>query len=125
MDPERIEELFSPVGPIFVKRMFGGHGIYAGDLFIAIETGGEIYLKVDAETQPLFEAAGSSPFAYTRANAQKPIVMSYWRLAETAYEDADEFRRWILLASDAARRVKASKARLKRKGSIPQIEASK
>ncbi|HEU4518341.1 MAG TPA: TfoX/Sxy family protein, partial [Microvirga sp.] len=44
--------------------MFGGQGIYAGDLMFALEVGGEIFLKVDDGSRAAFEAAGSRPFVY-------------------------------------------------------------
>ena len=47
MDPEAICDLFVALGPVRTRRMFGGHGIYAGDLMFALETGGELYLKAD------------------------------------------------------------------------------
>lgn len=107
MNRKRIEEIFSPARRVVVKPMFGGHGIYADGLFLAIETGGEIYLKVDALTRPLFLSANSAPFVYTRGKSQKPITMSYWRLVATAYEDPDELNRWVFLALDAAHRARS------------------
>ena len=32
-------ELLSPAGAVRAKRMFGGHGLYVDDLFVAIVTG--------------------------------------------------------------------------------------
>ena len=32
MDAEGLKELFAPFGPVAVKRMFGGHGVYADGL---------------------------------------------------------------------------------------------
>lgn len=109
MDRERIEELFSPFGPVAVKRMFGGHGIYVDALIFAIEADGEIYLKVDELTIPRFAEAGSEPFVYS--GKSKPVAMSYWRLPDEALEDEDELRRWFGLALEAARRAGATKAR--------------
>lgn len=105
MNRERIEELFAPFGPVAVKRMFGGHGIYADGFFFALEAGGEIFLKADAKTRAMFEAAGSSPFVYQ--GKSKPVAMSYWRLPDEALEDEDELRRWAGLALEAARRKPA------------------
>jgi DNA transformation protein len=51
------------------KRMFGGAGVYAEGLCFAIEQDGEVFLKVDAQSEPTFSAVGSSPFVYmARAN---------------------------------------------------------
>jgi len=107
MDRERIEELFAPFGAVAVKRMFGGCGVYADGVFFALEADGEIYLKADAETKAVFEAAGSRPFVYQ--GGKKLVTMSYWRLPDEAFEDEDELRRWARLALDAARRAQVAK----------------
>lgn len=109
MDRERIEELFAPFGRVAVKRMFGGHGIYADGMFFALEAGGEFFLKADAQTTGLFEGAGSRPFVYRGKN--KPVAMSYWRLPDEALEEEGELRRWAGLALEAARRAAAGKAK--------------
>jgi DNA transformation protein len=88
MDRARIEELFAPFVAVSVKRMFGGHGVYADGLFFAIEAGGEIYLKADRHSAARFEEAGSRPFVYQ--GKDRPIAISYWSLPDQALEDADE-----------------------------------
>lgn len=112
MDAEGIRELFASVLPVRVRRMFGGHGIYDGDTMFALEQGGEVYLKADAESENRFVAAGSSPFVYSRG--AKPFQMSYWRLPEAALDDEDALREWTLLALAAARRGASP---LRRRGS--------
>lgn len=103
MDQARIEELFAPFAAVSVKRMFGGHGVYADGLFFAIEADGEIYLKADRHTAPRFQEAGSRPFIYQGKN--RPIAISYWRLPDQALEDADELVFWAKSALEAALRA--------------------
>ncbi|KAF0134709.1 MAG: TfoX domain-containing protein [Methylocystaceae bacterium] len=102
MDRARIEELFAPFAAVSVKRMFGGHGVYADGLFFAIEAGGEIYLKADQHSAARFEEAGSRPFIYQ--GKDRPITISYWSLPDQTLEDADELVRWAKLAVEAALR---------------------
>ena len=109
MDAEGLKALFEPFGAVTVKRMFGGHGVYADDLCFAIEADGEVYLKCDADNEASFAAAGSAPFTYMARG--KPMKMAYWRLVETAYDDPDELRHWARLGLNAARRAAAGKAR--------------
>lgn len=109
MDSEGLKALFEPFGAVSVRRMFGGHGVYADDLCFAIETRGEVYLKVDSDNEALFVAAGSSPFTYEMKG--KPKQMAYWRLVEAAYDEPDELTRWARLGLEAARRAAAAKAR--------------
>ena len=40
-------EQLDPFGPIASKRMFGGVGLYAGDLFFPLIAGEVLYLKAD------------------------------------------------------------------------------
>jgi DNA transformation protein len=103
MDPARIEELFAPFAAVSVKRMFGGHGVYADGLFFAIEAGGEIYLKADRQSAARFQEAGSRPFVYQ--GKDRPITVSYWSLPDEALEDTDELVRWATFAVEAARRA--------------------
>ena len=109
MDPESLQDLFEDIGPIRVRRMFGGGGLYCGELIFGIVAGGEIYLKADEVSRPAFEAAGSRPFTYSRAG-KKPVAMSYWRLPDSAVDDPTEACRWARMALDASLRASASKA---------------
>ena len=108
MDAEGLKALFEPVGAVAVKRMFGGHGVYADGLCFAIQSQGEVYLKTDAESEKVYADAGSAPFVYVARG--KPMATSYWRLVASAYDDSDELKRWSALAIEAARRVAAAKA---------------
>jgi DNA transformation protein len=111
MDAQGLKTLFEPFALVSVKRMFGGHGVYAGGLCFAIESDGEVFLKADAESQPDFAAAGSSPFIYNARGKAMPT--SFWRLPPAAYEDAAELSRWAVLGLEAARRA-AAKAKPKK-----------
>jgi DNA transformation protein and related proteins len=103
MDADAIADLFSPVGRVGLRRMFGGHGVYLQDRIFAIESDGMVWLKVDATNQPLFEARGARPFTHVRRDGSV-ATMSYWSLPETAYDDAEELRVLTLSALDAAAR---------------------
>ena len=113
MDAEALEELFAPFGAVTVKRMFGGHGIWADGLCFAIQGEGEVYLKVDDVSKAEFVAAGSKPFVYDAKG--KEMTMAYWRLVAGAYDDEDELKRWAGLGLAAARRAALAKAKPKTK----------
>jgi DNA transformation protein len=66
-DPEFIAyclELLAPAGVARARRMFGGHGLYVDDLFVAIVVADRLYLKTDASSRPAFADAGCEPFVY-------------------------------------------------------------
>jgi DNA transformation protein len=107
MDAAGLKALFEPFALVSVKRMFGGHGVYAEGLCFAIESDGEVFQKADAESQPDFAAVGSSPFIYNARGKAMPT--SFWRLPPAAYEDAAELSRWAVLGLEAARRAAKAK----------------
>jgi DNA transformation protein len=107
MDADSIRDLFAALGPVRVRKMFGGQGIYRDDLMFGLEAGGELFLKADAETAGAFEEAGSRQFAYAKDG--KATAMSYWRLPDAALDDPDEAARWGGLAVEAARRAAAGR----------------
>ncbi|MBZ6074943.1 TfoX/Sxy family protein [Microvirga puerhi] len=113
MDAEAISDVFRALGPIRIRRMFGGQGIYRGEVMFALEAGGELYLKTDVETVPVFQELNSRPFTYESRDG-RTTVMSYWLMPESAMEDEDEAQRLGSLALEAAYRTRAAKPARKR-----------
>jgi len=113
-DPETIRELFSAFGPVSVRRMFSGAGIFADGVMFGLVIRGEIFLKVDDETRPAFEAERSKPFVYQRAKG-RAVSLSYWRLPDRLLDDADDLARFARAALAAAQRAAMKKSR-KRSG---------
>ncbi|MBE7367887.1 TfoX/Sxy family protein [Ramlibacter pallidus] len=98
-------ELLSALGPVRVRRMFGGHGIYVDDLFIAIVVGETLYLKADDQSLPRFEAAGCQPFSFT---AKGRTMTTHYRAAPVDAMDSPALMRpWATLAIEAALRARA------------------
>jgi DNA transformation protein len=100
-----IAGLFATFGPVAVRRMFGGAGIYSDDVMFALVSDGVIYLKADEHTRPSFAAEGLGPFTYGKA--EKRVVMSYWRMPDRLYDDPEELARWAAEALAVARRRQA------------------
>ncbi len=126
MHADRIKEIFAPFGEVAVKRMFGGAGVYRDGLCFAIESDGEIYIKVDDANRDAFRAAGSKPFAYSMKGELRE--MGYWRLVDAAHDDPSELRRWAGLGFAAAERAaekKAKGARLREPKSVSAASKAK
>jgi DNA transformation protein len=121
VDREGLEELFAPFAVVSVRRMFSGHGVYFDGLCFALSIGGEVYLKVDAETQTEFAAVDSRPFVY--AARGREVQVGYWLLPPAAFDDEDELRRWASLAFAAARRAADGKTP-EGKQSVGQVDAA-
>jgi DNA transformation protein and related proteins len=101
-------ELLAPLGPVRARAMFGGHGIYVDDLFVALIVFDRLYLKVDAVSQPRFEAAGCEPFVYD--GKDKPITVSYWTMPPDAMESPAIAGPWAKWALEAALRARSAKS---------------
>lgn len=104
MDNAAIEDMFSALGPVSIRRMFGGKGIYHHGVIIALDLFDEILLKADAETVPKFEEAGARQWTYQR-EGKKPVAMPYWSVPENAFDDPDEMAKWVTLAYEAGFRT--------------------
>lgn len=106
-------ELLQPLGAARAKRMFGGHGLYVGDLMVGLIAQEQLYLKTDAQTLPQWQAAGGRPFVYEsrRDGTVKTTAMSYWTPPEAAIESPALMRPWARLALEAALRAQAAKPR--------------
>lgn len=105
MERAEIEELFAGLGPVTIRRMFGGKGVYHQGLIFALEMrDGLMLLKGDAETAPELEAAGARRWTYARPG-KAPVAMPYWSVPEAAFDDPDEMTRWARLAFGAALRA--------------------
>lgn len=83
------------------RRMFGGVGIYSGDLFFALISQDTLYFKVDDSNRPRYESAGAAPFRpYGDERG-----MSYYSVPSEVLEDVDALAEWAAEALDVARRA--------------------
>jgi DNA transformation protein len=105
VEPDNIVELFAGFGPVVVRRMFGGLGIYADGTMFALAYDGVLYLKADCDNAAAFEREGQEQFTYTAKNGKR-AAMSYWRLPDRLYDDPDELAGWARESLAAARRSK-------------------
>lgn len=101
-------ELLAPLGAVRGKRMFGGHGLYVDEVFIAIIVGEDLYLKTDDANRPAFEAAGCRPFEFQTAEGKK-VALSYWSAPAEAMDSPVQMLPWARQALASALRARASK----------------
>lgn len=92
--------------PVRSRGMFGGVGLYAGELFFAVLDDDRLYFKVDDATRPRYVAAGTSAF-----NPMGSPMNGYWRVPDGVLEDADELARWAAEAIEVARRARPARRR--------------
>jgi DNA transformation protein len=113
-DPEHIQELFAAFGPVSVRRMFGGAGIYADGVMFALVAGEAIYLKADPDGTEAFERERCGPFTYATKDGSRQIT-SYWQMPDRLYDDPDELAEWARRALAVAREKQAQTGSRRRK----------
>jgi DNA transformation protein len=103
-----LEQLARAVTNVRDRAMFGGVGIYSGDLFFALIDEDTVYFKVDDTNRPDFEARGMGPF---RPAGPEGEVMQYYAVPEDLLEDPEALRPWVDRALAVARRKKGRQPR--------------
>ena len=100
-------EQLDPLGPIVSKRMFGGVGLYAGDLFFALVSRDVLYLKGDEDTRARREAAGARPFQPFPDRSRGKGKTQYYSVPAGILEDGDMLIVWAKEAVSIARAQRA------------------
>lgn len=96
-----LEEMLTPLGPVMVKRMFGGFGVFLDGLMFGLVTDDQLYLKTGEGGRSMFEAEGLGPFTYTKKGGPA-VLTSYYRAPERLLDDQDEMLEWARAAHRAA-----------------------
>ena len=107
-----LDQLRRVIPMVRAKRMFGGVGLYADELFFALIDDDTLYLKADDATRPDFERRGLRPF---QPFGEGSAAMQYYQLPEDLLEDPEALRPWAEGAVDVARRAKTKKRRGRRR----------
>nr|WP_315848910.1 TfoX/Sxy family protein [uncultured Rhodoferax sp.] len=104
-------ELLQSAGPCVARRMFGGWGISVDGMTIAILAnlggGDTLWLKANADTQAVFEAAGCQRFTYEAAGTTRGL--NYYSAPADAMESPALMQPWARLALEAALIAKNAK----------------
>ncbi|MEM7191446.1 MAG: TfoX/Sxy family protein [Pseudomonadota bacterium] len=106
-----IKDQLAGFGPVSIRRMFGGAGIFADTVMFALIADDTLYFKVDETTEAAFAAEGSKPFTY--AKGAKTVALSYWEVPPRLLEEPDELADWARQAHDIARASKKPPRRTK------------
>src|SRR3990172_1070599 len=86
---------------VVCRSMFGGHGLYQGEVFFGILHKGRLYFKTDAASRPVYLEQGMAPF---QPNS-KQTLKSYYEVPVEVMEAPDQLCEW------ARRAVQAQPAR--------------
>lgn len=88
-----VEDQLGP-GSTF-RAMFGGHGLYRGDVIFGIVYKGRLYFKTGPLNRADYVARKMTPF---KPNARQTLK-SYYEVPADVLEDAETLRSWALKAS--------------------------
>lgn len=90
------------------QAMFGGIGVYAGDVFFALIASDVFYLKVDDTNRARFEAEGCRAFQPYPGN---PMVMPYYNVPVGVLEHAETLVEWARISIGVAKNGRKVKQR--------------
>jgi DNA transformation protein len=107
-----LEQLARAARDVRARNMFGGVGLYAGDLFFALMDDDVLYLKVDDVNRPWFEARGLEPF---QPYGEGGEVMQYYEVPADLLEDAEALAPVAGEAIEVARRARTRRGRRTKK----------
>ena len=90
-----LNDAFSELEDVTVKRMFGGYGFYLdGRIFGFTIDDDTLVFKADETTKKKFEDHGSKQFIYEGHKNKGPVAMPYWSVPEEILESKTELAAW-------------------------------
>ena len=105
-----IDQLRRIVPHVRARPMFGGFGIYAGELFFALIANDMLYFKVDDSNRPDFAKRGMKPF---QPYGEGSEGMKYYEVPADLLDDPEALRPWAQksIAVAAAKKGKQKRKR--------------
>lgn len=89
-DRAYVHDLFSGLGELSTRRMFGGLGIYhRGQIFALMRSDGALLIKGQGDFIQYLEMMGCDQWRHRRASG-KEVFMPYWSLPDSARDDPEE-----------------------------------
>jgi DNA transformation protein len=108
-----VSEQLARVPGLRSRRMFGGVGLYGGELFFGLIADNTLFLRVDDGNREDFTRRGMQPF---RPFKDRPgQVMAYYEVPPEVIEDAEQLSIWAAGALRAAAVAPRSKSRPRHK----------
>ena len=112
-----VAELLEGMGPVSIRKMFGGAGVYADGLMFGLIADDTLYLKTNEQLRKELGGAGSQPFVWTPQSGPRKgesVDLGYWRLPEEALDEPELACAWGKKALAVAREKAAAKKRKKK-----------
>jgi len=119
---EFLTEQLAPLGKLTARAMMGGHCLYLDGVVFALVADNTLYLKVDAESRPRFEARCLEAF---RPFPDQETVMSYHLAPPEFFDNQDAALEWGRLALDASLRARARRKPKAKKTATKRVAPKK
>ena len=110
---EYLKEVFDLFGPIQLRRMFGGYGIFHKGVMFALVADNALYLKADKTISKYFTERELEQFCYEKQG--KAFKMSYYMAPEEIFDDPEEAKVWADRSYAAAIRANKPKKKATKK----------
>jgi len=107
---DHVADQLAGFGPLAIRRMFGGAGLFRGALMFGLVADDVLYFKVGEASRPAYLAAGAKPFTYRRRNATASLP-SYYEVPAGVLDDPDALSEWARGAWAAAQSAAAKPKR--------------
>ena len=95
------------LGRVTCRGMFGGHGLYTGNVFFGIIFKGRLYFKTDSTSRSAYIEMDMKPF---RPNA-KMTLKTYYEVPVEIIEDQDQLTTWAKKAIQYQMQLKSPSRR--------------
>ena len=98
-------DLFEFFGPVHIRRMFGGQGLFAGEVMIGIVSADDcVFLKTDEASRVAYVAEGAKPYLFKSKRARGAIATTYFEVPDRLYDEPEAFADWVRQAYAVAER---------------------
>ncbi len=106
---EYVQDQLQGLGEVTCRAMFGGYGLYRGEVFFGIIYKGRLYFKTDPTTVSAYRERGMKPF---RPNARQTLT-TYYEVPVEILEDPDQLLTWAEKAVHSPTHTKSSRRRVR------------
>lgn len=100
----------APIGPVQTRAQFGGVALVLDGVQFGFVEYGRLYLRVDDQSRPEFERAGSEPFQFASKGGRSVVASSFYSTPAEVLADPARLIQW----ARAAHQVAVAAARQKR-----------
>ena len=104
---DHIADQLRGFGPMTIRRMFSGAGLYRGGQIFGLVIRDVLYFKVGDGNRAAYLAAGAKPFVHRRRGATA-ATFSYYEVPAAVFDDPDLLVEWAEAAYAAARAKSAT-----------------